>query len=50
MASPGDFIPPGESGFHALPIDLTGDLGIRLDTYIGIFTVSIANALSRISF
>jgi len=24
MASPGNFIPPGESGFHALPIDLTG--------------------------
>ena len=39
-----------ESGFHALPIDLTGDLGIRLDTYVGIFTISIANALSRTSF
>ena len=50
MASPGNFIPPGESGFHALPIDLTGDLGIRLDTYVGIFTISIANALSRTSF
>jgi outer membrane protein insertion porin family len=50
MASPGDFIPPGESGFHALPIDLTGDIGIRLDTYVGIFTISIANALSRTSF
>ena len=34
----------------SLPIDLTGDLGIRLDTYVGIFTISIANALSRISF
>jgi len=50
VGSPGDVIPPGESGFHALPIDLTGDLGIRLDTYIGIFTISIANALSRTSF
>jgi hypothetical protein len=50
MASTGDFIPPGESGFSALPIDLTGDLGIRLDTYVGIFTISIANALSRTSF
>jgi len=51
MASPGDVrSPPGESGFHTLPIDLTGDLGIRLDTYIGIFTISIANALSRTSF
>ena len=38
------------SGLHALPIDLTGDLGLRLDTYVGIFTISIANALSRISF
>ena len=50
VASPGDFIPPGSSGVDALPIDLTGDLGIRLDTYIGIFTISIANALSRVSF
>ena len=33
-----------------LPIDLTGDLGLRLDTYVGIFTISIANALSRSSF
>jgi hypothetical protein len=50
MASPGNFRPPGETGFHSLPIDLTGDLGIRLDTYVGIFTVSVANALSRTSF
>ena len=34
-------------GSDSLPIDLTGDLGLRLDTYIGIFTISIANALSR---
>ena len=38
------------SRWHSLPIDLTGDLGLRLDTYVGIFTISIANALSRISF
>ena len=38
------------SGLHSLPIDLTGDLGLRLDTYVGIFTISIANALSRTSF
>jgi outer membrane protein insertion porin family len=50
MASVGDFIPPGQSGIGALPIDLTGDLGLRLDTYVGIFTISIANALSRTSF
>src|SRR5262249_23629078 len=50
MASNGDFIPPGPSGFGALPIDLTGDPRSRLDTYVGIFTTSIANALSRTSF
>jgi hypothetical protein len=50
VASVGDFIPPGQSGFRALPVDLTGDLGLRLDTYIGIFTISFANALSRVPF
>lgn len=35
---------------RALPADLTADLGLRLDTYVGIFTVSIANALGRIPF
>jgi len=48
VASVGDFQPPGTSGFRSLPIDLTGDLGLRLDTYIGIFTISVANALSRL--
>ena len=33
-----------------MPIDLTADLGLRLDTYIGIFTLSIANGLGRIPF
>jgi outer membrane protein assembly factor BamA len=28
--------------------DLTGDLGLRLDTNIGVFTLSIANALGRL--
>jgi hypothetical protein len=28
--------------------DLTGDLGVRLDTNIGVFTLSIANALGRL--
>ena len=49
MASDGDFTGPG-NGFAALPIALTGDLGLRLDTYVGVFTISIANALSRSSF
>jgi len=50
LASDGDFSPPGGLGWSKLPIDLTGDLGLRLDTAIGIFTISIANALSRSSF
>ncbi len=35
---------------RAIASDLTADLGIRLDTYIGIFTLSVANALGRIQF
>jgi len=50
MASPGDAIGPGPFAWGKLPIDLTADLGLRLDTYVGIFTISIANALSRSSF
>jgi outer membrane protein insertion porin family len=34
----------------AVPADLTADLGLRLDTYVGIFTLSVANALGRIPF
>jgi outer membrane protein insertion porin family len=47
MASKGDL---SSARWSALPIDLTADLGLRLDTYVGIFTISIANALSRSSF
>jgi hypothetical protein len=50
QASDGDLDPPGPFKLSALPIDLTADLGLRLDTYVGIFTISIANALSRSSF
>ena len=46
----GTSAPPGTTGFHSLPIDLTGDIGLRLDTYVGIFTISITNAISRTSF
>ena len=35
---------------HAIASDLTADLGIRLDTTIGIFTLSVANAIGRIPF
>ena len=41
---------PAACAWRNLPIDLTGDLGLRLDTYVGVFTISIANALSRSSF
>ena len=48
---PGRLPPAGRRlACTSLPIDLTGDLGLRLDTYVGIFTISIANALSRSSF
>jgi outer membrane protein insertion porin family len=50
LASDGDLNPPGPFAWSNLPVDLTADLGLRLDTYIGIFTISIANALSRSSF
>ena len=50
MASPGDALGAGPFSFSKLPIDVTADLGLRLDTYVGIFTISIANALSRSSF
>ncbi len=35
---------------QALPVDLTADCGLRLDTRVGIFTFSIANALGRLPF
>jgi hypothetical protein len=35
---------------RAVATDLTADLGIRLDTTIGIFTLSVANAIGRIPF
>ena len=50
MASDGDLSAPGPVSARTLPIDVTGDLGLRLDTYVGVFTISVANALSRASF
>jgi hypothetical protein len=35
---------------RAIPADLTADLGLRFDTYVGIFTFSIGNLLGRIPF
>jgi hypothetical protein len=50
MGSEGNFRDATRSGLAAWPIDLTGDLGVRLDTLIGVFTLSFANALGRIPF
>ena len=35
---------------EALPIDLTLNLGLRLDTVIGVFNLSLGNALGRVPF
>jgi hypothetical protein len=35
---------------ESIPLDLTLDAGLRLDTQIGIFRFSIGNALGRIPF
>jgi outer membrane protein insertion porin family len=50
LASEDDFDRPDASAWRNLPLDLTADLGLRLDTYLGVFTISIANALGRSSF
>lgn len=50
MASAGDLRSRDRSFSSAVPIDLTADLGIRLDTYIGIFNLSVANVLGRVSY
>lgn len=36
--------------YRALPIDLWFDVGLRLDTEVGIFELTIANALGRVPF
>jgi outer membrane protein insertion porin family len=50
LASPGEFDATDPYAWRNLPVDLTADLGLRLDTYVGVFTISIANALGRSSF
>ena len=37
--------PKGYSGFQLLPIDLTADIGIKVDTRVGLFVISLANLL-----
>jgi outer membrane protein assembly factor BamA len=48
LTNPDDLGRSGASPGQRLPADLTADLGLRLDTYIGIFTLSVANALGRL--
>jgi outer membrane protein insertion porin family len=50
MGSKGNFRDPARTGLGAWPLDLTGDLGIRMDTTVGVFTLSFANALGRMPF
>ena len=50
LSNPDDLKNSNLSLSHAIAADLTADLGIRLDTYIGIFTLSVANAIGRIPF
>jgi outer membrane protein assembly factor BamA len=38
----------GASGWDAMPVDLVLDAGLRIDTELGIFEFTIANALGRV--
>jgi hypothetical protein len=40
--------PTGYSGFSRVPLDLTANLGFRVDTSVGGFYLAFANALSFI--
>jgi outer membrane protein assembly factor BamA len=48
LTNPDDLRREGASLGQRIPADLTADLGLRLDTYIGIFTLSVANAIGRL--
>jgi outer membrane protein insertion porin family len=47
LADPKDFqvAMPGYSGISRLPVDLTADMGVRLDTQIGVFQIGLAKML-----
>ena len=40
--------PPGYSGAQLVPVDLTANIGIKVDTRVGLFGVSLANLLRLI--
>lgn len=48
MLSEDDFSVRDESLRRAIPIDMVFDVGFRLDTYVGVFTLSFGNALGWI--
>ena len=50
VAMTGEVLVRDRSLYRALPIDLLFDLGLRLDTEIGIFELTLANALGRLPF
>ena len=40
--------PPGYSGAQLIPMDLTADFGVRVDTKVGLFEIFFANLLQLI--
>jgi outer membrane protein assembly factor BamA len=48
LANYEDLTAPQASGWQAVPLDAFVDAGIRLDTYLGIFTLSLGNVLGRL--
>jgi outer membrane protein insertion porin family len=50
LSNPDDIKNRDVAWSRAIATDLTADLGIRLDTYIGIFTLSVGNVIGRIPF
>ena len=44
------FPPPGFNGASRFPVDLTFDLGLRIDTDIGLFQIGFSNLLGFINF
>jgi outer membrane protein assembly factor BamA len=42
--------PKGYTGFEVVPMDLTADLGVRIDTEIGVFVLSLGNLFRLIPY
>jgi len=42
--------PKGYQGFEVVPMDLTADIGVRVDTEIGVFVVSLGNLFRLIPY